>query len=159
MKNFINSLRNDQSVTFVADFGGLPVPTVHRPWEPGCYITVPSNYQPCFAPGPYGGDVPFVPVEVVYPDGDHLCDKLFLGTLTKMVRTSVGNYIRTRGTVVDAIHEFSNWDDVFKYALAGRTFVITEDIECEVTCPRDGSLYRTHVYQFDFVNDHYPLGA
>lgn len=153
MKNFMNSLRNDMSVTLVADFGGLPVPNIRRPWEVGCTITVPSDYKVCMQQMPAGNVLPFVPVVVTFPDGDVMVDKLFTGTLVKTACVA-GTFVRNRGTVVDRIREFSNWDEAFRYGLAGRTFVVSAIESYEVPAfPHSDGYRRTNIYRFDFVKD------
>lgn len=150
MKNFINSLHNDQSVMFSTSFCGLEIPDMRRPWEVGCAITVPSDYQPCFQEMPSGISMPFIPVELVFRDGERQIDKLFLNTLTKTIRTN-GVFVRTHGTVVDRIREFSNWDEAIKYGLAGRTFVISSIRTYEVVHPVTGNSRLSKIFGFDFV--------
>lgn len=151
MKNFINNLVNSGNATLVANFGGLSVPDMHRPFEIDCHITVPRDYQPCMQDMHDGHSLPFVPVMVVFPDGDTQCDKLFLGTLLKTLKVN-GTFVRNHGTVVDALRQFSNWDDAFRLCLAGRTFRITGITTYEVKAfPPAVGMRETKVYDFDFV--------
>lgn len=151
MKNFINTLLAAGNVTLVNSFDGAPVPQIRRPWEVGCRITVPKDYQVCLQEMPAGNSLFFVPVLVQFPDGDAIMDKFFTSTLFKSVRTSDNQYLRTRGSVVDKVRHYPNLDEAFKYGLAGRTFEITADTLCEVKDPRMDCYRPAHIYQFDFV--------
>lgn len=150
MKNFINSLHADQSITFMPNFGGMPVPSFHRPWEVGCIITIPKDYEICMQEMPSGARAIFIPVLVKFPDGEELADKFFISTLYKVVRYE-GHFYRTTGTVIDALQHYSTLDDAFHYCIMEHpSFVISADIQVDSIRP-DGTCRPTHVYRFDFA--------
>lgn len=163
MKNFIaRALAEGATIADVRDFTcSIIPPTPRRFWEPGCFIHIPGNavvmIQRIIAPGGHECQLPFIVVEVVFPDGFVQVDRLFLSVLTRFLRLPDGKVLSAHGTAVDYIRSFLNWADALN-ALQGRTLKVTDDAVYEIPTPVGDGFRKTHIYGFDLVGE-YKLAA
>lgn len=94
----------------------------HRPLEVGCTIIIPDDAQVLeqnfSAPDEPARYQPFLPVQVKFPDGMLVCDKLFLASLTRClqgVEDGCRFYDYARGTANQLIRNCKGWRDVLDH--------------------------------------------
>lgn len=94
----------------------------HRPLEVGCTLIIPGDAQVLEQnfPAPDEPDryQPFLPVQVKFPDGMLVCDKLFLASLTRCVQGVEDGrrfYDYARGTANQLIRSCEGWRDVLDH--------------------------------------------
>ena len=79
MQNFINRcLREGAQIIDSRTLSDCPIPSMHRPWEVGCYLRIPDN--PTVMRDVNFGL--FIPITVTFADGLSTVDNLFLTTFT-----------------------------------------------------------------------------
>lgn len=156
MMAYINScIASGDTIAAVHELQSLPVPPApRRGWEVGCLLRFPKGGEVLYSnsqlPNGGSGHFPYVVVEVVYPDGYRQWDKAFLSTLVRVVKPmDRDNYISNRGTMVDYVRQFPNWDGAV-HALAGKTVKVTSVDVVEVGL--EGYFHRnTRLYGLDLV--------
>ena len=153
MKNFINRcLAMGDSTISVHETGFVP-PMPYRPLEAGCVVqitTAPLMAQHICTPEGREMFLPYLVVEVKFPDGHHCFDKLFLSTITKSVRLADSTqWAHSHGTFVDFVRSFIHWEDVLP-RIQDTVLIVTDVEEYETVTP-DGRTRRTRVYGFDFL--------
>lgn len=153
MKNFINRcLAMGDSTISVHETGFVPqIP--FRPLEAGCEVHIanaPLMAQHICTPEGIEMHLPYLVVEVNFPDGHHCFDKLFLGTITKSVRIADSTlWAHSHGTFVDFVRSFIHWEDVLPHI--NDAVIIVTDVEEYETKALNGQYRRTRVYGFDFL--------
>lgn len=155
MTNFINRCLHDGATSVSRDvLTSLPIPPVpFRPWEVGCLIHIPEDcvllMQNFCLPNGGEGHVPFIVVEVHFPDGTRAFDKAFLNVFTKACRPAGSrNFATTHGTAVDFIRSFPNWCEAIE-GLRGMTLKVTADDAYETLSPNGEFARIVHIYGFD----------
>lgn len=153
MKNFINHcLAMGDSAISVHETGFIPqIP--FRPLEAGCVVhitTAPLMAQCLCTPGGRKMLLPYLVVDVKFPDGYHCFDKLFLSTITKSVRIADSTqWVHSHGTFVDYVRSFIHWEDVLP-RIQDAVLIVTDVEVHEIKTP-DGQYRRARVYGFDFL--------
>lgn len=153
MKNFINRcLAMGDSTISVNEIDFIP-PIPFRPLEAGCVVhitTTPLMAQHICTPEGHDIRLPYLVVEVDFPDGHHCFDKLFLSTITKSVRIADSTlWAYSHGTFVDFVRSFVHWKDALPN-IQDAIFIVTDVEEYEIKAP-NGQYRRTRVYGFDFL--------
>lgn len=131
MKNSINSFVNGclaegcQVVNLADVHFNVALP--FRPWEVGCTIHIPQTISPMQIN--LGSDemsryAVFIPVQIEYPDGMVVTDKLFLGTLNKCLQgfdeANKRFYDYANGTANQLLRNCNSWQEFFS-AVSGRS--------------------------------------
>lgn len=143
MKNFINRCLDEGSRILDSQMlASCPVPVVYRPWEIGCFLSIPNN--PVVMTSEHYGL--FIPVTVLFPDGYRTTDKLFLTTFTKSVRLK-DRCVFANGTASQFVKQFAHWGEAVK-ALAGKVIEVASIANCEISSPV-GMVRNTRVYGLD----------
>lgn len=99
----------------------------HRQWEVGCAIYIPADFNVLLQR--FGGErtAAFIPVQVEFPDGMVVNDKLFLAQFTKCVQGSDAEGVRfydyARGTANQLAHDCADWAE-FLNSITGKTLRI-----------------------------------
>lgn len=152
MKNFINRcLAMGDSTISVHEIGFIP-PMPYRSLEAGCVVhitTAPLMTQRIYTPEGREMFLPYLVVEVEFPDGYHCFDKLFLSTITKSVRLADSTqWKHSHGTFVDYVRSFIHWEDVLPH-IQDAVLIVTDVEEYKIKAS-NGQYRRTRVYGFDF---------
>lgn len=152
MKNFINCcLAMGDSTISVHETGFVP-PMPCRPLEAGCVVHItsaPLMAQHICTPEGREMFLPYLVVEVKFPDGHHCFDKLFLSTITKSVRLADSTqWAHSHGTFVDFVRSSIRWEDALP-RVQDAVLLVTDVEEYEIKAP-NGQYRRTRVYGFDF---------
>lgn len=153
MQNFINRcLAMGDSTISVHGTGFVP-PMPYRPLEAGCVVhitTAPPMAQHICTQEGHEMCLPFLVVEIDFPDGYHCFDKLFLSTIIKSVRLADSTqWAHSHGTFVDYVRSFIRWDEALP-RIQDAVIIVT-DVEVYETKASDGHYRRTRVYGFDFL--------
>lgn len=131
MKNFINRCLNEGAqIIDSRTLSDCPIPSMHRPWEVGCYLRIPDN-PTVMRDANFGL---FIPITVTFADGLSTVDKLFLTTFTKSHQLKE-RFVFAHGSASKFVQQFTNWNEAVK-ALAGKTIEVNSITNCEVLDPR-----------------------
>lgn len=136
MKNSIESYVSECRLNGcrVADLTGVRLNTTlpHRPLEVGCTLIISGDAQVLeqnfSAPDEPDRYQPFLPVQVKFPDGMLVCDKLFLASLTRCIQGVEDGrrfYDYARGTANQLIRSCEGWRDVLDH-IRGRQLKVTD---------------------------------
>lgn len=147
MKNFVNRCLNEgcefRNLEVLSTRGIPQVP--FRRWEPGCFISIPSK-PTLLCQGPH--EIYFIVVTVVFPDGEKVTDKLYLGTLTKTIYLADSHRaVFANGTASQFVRQFTNWREAV-IALAGKVIEVTAVDTYDAVLP-GGMVRATRVCTFD----------
>lgn len=153
MKNFINRCLAMGDTTISVHETGLVPQIPYRPLEVDCVVHITT--APLMAQRIYTSDdrellLPYLVVEVNFPDGYYCFDKLFLNTITKSVRLADSTrWVHSHGTFVDYVRSFPCWEDVLP-RIQDTVIIVTDVEKHEIKAP-GGQYRRTRVYGFDFL--------
>lgn len=156
MQNFINRcLANGDTPSRVHELESIIIPSIpFRSLEEGCVIRI-SHENPMVQTIPHTqgeGQLRYLIVEVVFPDGEKTYDKLFLGTIVKAVRPiDSTKWVCSHGTFVDFVRSFFTWGQALPH-IFGKTILVTDVVEVETRGFND-RVRTTHVYGFDLLKD------
>jgi hypothetical protein len=125
--SFVNDCLNEGCrVANLAD-AAFNVTLPFRPWEVGCTIHIPQTISPMeinFGDDGMPRHAMFIPVQVEYPDGMVVADKLFLATLNKCLQgvdeTDKRFYDYANGTANQLLRNCNSWQEFFS-AVSGKS--------------------------------------